>query len=151
MTRSVYYCALFVAFGLLAATSIFRPALLAENAFLLNFVNHELINTMCVIATITLASTSQIHLHFNAIEERFKKQGLSRTRAGVRQAAYGLIALLGLTVVLVTVRPAPGQHLEFLAFCNGMALFILFWSILILLSITRLVFAIKPLFDEKDE
>lgn len=151
MTKSVYYCALFVAFGLVVATALCRPALLADNPFLVGFVNHELINTMCVIATITLASTAQIHLAFNSIEERFKKRGLTATRAGVRQAAYWLIALLGGSVVLVTVRPAQGQHEVFSAFCNGMALFILFWSVLILLSITRLVFAIHPIFDEKKE
>jgi hypothetical protein len=152
MNRTVYICALIVAFGLVMAISALRPALLgADNSFLQGFVNHELVNTMCVIATITLASTSQIHLAFNAMEERLGRRGLQKTRAGVRQAAYALILLLGASLALATVKPLLGTEPSTIALCNGLALFILLWSLLILLSITRLVFAIHPLIDKEDK
>lgn len=150
MNKTISYCALFVAFGVVIAISVSRPDLLGkENSFLQNFVNHELINTMCVLATITLASTSQIHLTFNAIEERYKKRFLVNSRIGVRHAAYALIFLLAASIVLVTVKPLLGEGPSMVAFCNGLCLFILLWSILILLSITRLVFAISPDIDGK--
>jgi hypothetical protein len=103
---------------------------------------------MCVLATITLASTSSIHLAFNAIEERYKKRFLVKSRAGVRQAAYALIFLLGASIVLVMAKPLVGEEASVVAFCNGLCVVILLWSILILLSITRLVFAINPALDE---
>jgi magnesium-transporting ATPase (P-type) len=144
MNRTMSYCALIVAMAVVIVISVAKPELLGkQNLFLENFVNHELINTMCVLATITLASTSQIHLAFNAIEERHKKRGLEQSRAGVRQAAYALIFLLAASIVLVTVKPLVGNGDSVVAFCNGLCLFLLLWSILILLSITRLVFAIK--------
>jgi hypothetical protein len=148
MSKAVYYCALIVTLGVIIVMSVARPDLLGkENHFLQGFVDHEFVTTMGVIATITLASTSQIHLTFNAIEERLKKRGLSKTRAGVRQAAYALILLLGASVLLATIKPMAGEADITIAFFNGLSLFVLVWSVLILLSITRLIFAIDPIID----
>lgn len=145
MSKAVYYCALIVALGVVIAMSVARPDLLGPgNAFLNGFVDHEFVMTMGVIATITLASTSQIHLTFNDIEEKMKKRGLTKTRAGVRQAAYALIFLLAAGVILSTVKPMVGESPVAVSIFNGLSLVILLWSVLILTSITRLIFAIGP-------
>ena len=150
MSKAVYICTLIVTLGVIIVISAARPELLGkENGFLENFVNHELINTMGVISAITLASASQIHLALNSIEERLKKRGLTQTRAGVRHAAYALIALLAASIVLVTVKPMLGNGASIVALCNGMSLFFLLFSVLLLLSLTKLVFAIPPIMEDE--
>lgn len=145
MTRTIAYCALLIFFGLVCAASLAAPGVLSDrNPFLKSFISGDLLAMLAVIVSITLASTSALHLEFNKIEERYGRRGLHRSRAGVRQAAYFLIALLVAGAVLVVTKTALPLNDHGQAFFNGVGLFILFWNVLILISITQAVFAIAP-------
>ena len=150
MTRTIAYCALIVFFGLVGATSLTMPSILDDsNSFMKNLVDHTLIEILAVIVSITLASISVLHLEFNKIEENLGAPFLVKARAGVRQAASWLIVLLAMAIVVVFVKPLLPLSDKGQAFVNGIAMFILFWNLLLLVSITQAVFAIKPNFGNR--
>jgi membrane protease YdiL (CAAX protease family) len=147
MNRTIAYCALIVFFGVIAVMSVAAPGILSDrNLFMKGFVTQEILAMLAVIVSITLASTSALHLELNKIEERHGRRGFARTRAGIKQAAFFLIALLVLAVLLVVGKSALGDCLSerWASFLNGLSLFILFWNVLILVSITQAVFGISP-------
>jgi hypothetical protein len=130
--------------------STVRPsALNDQNAFLRNFINHELINILGVILAITLASVANIHLAFNRIEERYNApDALSKSRGNLKKAAYWLIGLFVAGIVIVVSKPMASDPstptLE--ALFNSAGLLVLLWQVLILVSLMQLVFMIKPEF-----
>lgn len=146
MSNGVGYTALIVFSFLMLVVTIVKPDILSDhNAFLLGFVNHELLAVLGVILAITLASTAQLHLTFNQIEESYRnKGGLSRSRRRVHSAAYCLISLFLVAVLIVVVKPLLGITDWSQALFNGAALLILIWNILILISITQTTFWIEP-------
>lgn len=151
MSRTLAYCILTVAAALTIAFATFATHVLSdENKALSSFVEHELIATMGVILAITLASITQLHLTFNKIEEDYKKKGaLSKTRAGVRSAAYGLIALFfGASFLALGKTSIAGSDHFLHALFNGASLVLLLWTLLILIAITETIFAIPPKIDD---
>lgn len=145
MSRPLAY-GILVVFGalgiVLAAT---RPEWVSDhNRFLAGFVTHELLGLLGVILAITLASISSIHLEFNKIEERHGKRGLSKSRKNLSKSAYWLIALFVIAVVVVILKPLLCDNPAAQALMNMAALLILLWHVLILISLTQLVFAIEP-------
>lgn len=148
MNRSVAYCSLLVVGAILLTLVLLRPNVLSDNsAFLKDFVGTNLLLVLGVILTITLASAGQIHLSLNEIESRVGRQFLHKTRSGVHSSAYWLIALFLGAVVVAVIKPYFLSSVAGQAFFNGISLLILFWMVLIMLSLTRLVFAIKPHFE----
>jgi len=148
MSKTVGYCLLATMGAFLLALTLLRPSLLSdENCFLKDFVNQNILGVLGVILTITLASTAQIHLALNEVESKRGRPFLHKTRAGVRSAAYWLIWQFLMAVVVVLLKPyfhsPEGQ-----SFFNCTALFILFWMILIMASLTHFVFALKPNFED---
>ena len=116
-----------------------------SNPFLRNFVNHEFLNLLGVILAITLASVVNVHFEFNKIEERFQQAGaLQTSRANLRKNTNFLIGLFLVAVLLVVVKPLVTAGDTGEALVNSGALFILLWHVLILVSLTRLAFAIPP-------
>lgn len=145
MSRTVAYCALIVFLGTVVALSASVPDVLSDaNGFLHSFVGEELLNTLFVIVSISLASISQLHLTFNRMEREAGRKFLVRTRRGIQQAAYFLIALLAAAIVLVVVKPLVATHPWSQSVANGLALLILLWNVLLLISVTQTVFAIGP-------
>lgn len=148
MNKTIAYCSIIASSAVMLVISVVRADLLSDsNAFLKGFVNHEFLNILSVILAITLASAANIHLAFNTIEERHNTQGaLSKSRFNLRKAAYWLIGLFlgGTAVVVLKPISCSGQTCE--ALFNSMALVILLWQVLILVSLTRLVFLIEPEF-----
>lgn len=144
MNKTIAWCSLIVTAGVIIAISAIRPELLSDgNAFFKELVGANLLLVCGVILTITLASAGQIHLSLNEIESRHGGAFLHKTRSGVHHSAYFLIALFLASVILVTVKHYfDTPRVE--AFFNGAALFILLWMVLIMASLTRLIFAIKP-------
>lgn len=152
MTPNIAYCSLIVMSGIVITLSVSCPTVLGDsNAFLKNFVNHEFLNILGVVLAITVASAAQLHLTFNQIEERFKKRGFSKARSGVQQAAYWLIGLFLVSVVLVVAKPLLACDYEWAqSLFNGAALLILLWYVLVLIALTQGVFAIKSHISEND-
>lgn len=149
MTRSISYCALIAALTVAIVCTIVRPDLLADkNEFLHHFVNQELLALLGIIMTITLASAANLHLEFNKIEERYKHRGLTKTRQHVRQGAYCLIWLFCISSMLVVLKPILAETPAWQSAFNGIALVILLWTVLILIELTQLAFAIQPHIEE---
>jgi hypothetical protein len=155
MKASVYICILVVFGGVVIVSTIATPALLSDtNIFLASFIGSEFLGVLGVILAITLASSAQLHLAFNQIEEHYKASGgLAPTRASVRSDTYALIVLFLIAVVLVIAKAALATALPWAqSLFNGAALLVLLWNVLLLLSLTRTVFAIPPLIrDDEDD
>lgn len=140
----VAYCSLLVVGAFFSVTTVCNPALLSDdNGFLKELVGVNLLLVSGVILTITLASAGQIHLSLNEIEAKYDGPFLHKTRSGVHSSAYWLIALFLAGAADVILKHYFGG-LSWESFFNSVALFILFWMVLIMASLTRLIFAIKP-------
>lgn len=143
----------FVAVALLVL-SITAPWTLSDkNTFLEGFVNHEFLNFLGVVVTISLASAGNIHLEFNKIEEKAKQKFLSEPRKAIKTSAYCLILSLICGVVLVVVKPlvCEGEIAE--AVFNSLCLLIVLFNAFILYDLTKLVFNIEavPISKEKSD
>ena len=149
MTRNIAICSLIAALAVVLMCAIYNPSYLSDkNDFMHHFVNHELLALLGIIMTITLASAAGLHLEFNKIEEKFQKRGLTITRRGVIQGAYGLIFLFLFAVAIVVLKPLIPHSDAAEAVVNGLALIILLFNVLILLDLTQLAFSIKPEIDD---
>lgn len=149
MTRTIGYCALMVSFLIVVVLAATFPFVLGDsNPFLKNFVNHEFLNVLGVILAITLASSANLHLELNKLEEHFKRKGgMGRTRAEVSRASFALIWLFVFAVFIVVTKPLIGVYEWVQAVCNGAAIIVLLWYVLILITITQTVFRIPPLVE----
>lgn len=119
----------------------FPWALSDQNEFLKQFMNHEFLNFMGVVVTISLASTANIHIALRRKEDALGEEGIfSGTRARVKASAFSLIWAMFLAVVLVVAKPLLpfGPHVE--ALLNAAGLGIILWGMLIILDITKLSF-----------
>jgi len=74
--------------------AICRPDFLATNSFLVDFVNHEFINVLAVMVTVSLVSAVQIHLEYTRIERRFGKKVFGIPRNKINLTAFILVFLL---------------------------------------------------------
>lgn len=145
MTRNIAISSLIAALAVVLVCAIYNPSYLSDqNTFMHHFVNHELLALLGIIMTITLASAASLHLEFNKIEERYQRRGLTKTRRGVVQGAYALIALFLLAVALVVFKPLFPHSESAEALINGVAVIVLIFNVLILLEMTQLAFAIQP-------
>lgn len=144
--RTIFYCAIICFTTVVMILSSVVPEVLSDrNSFLKGFVNHEILNVLGVIVTITLASAANIHLKFNDIEEKYRTPGgLRGTRGRVHQASFWLISLFLSAIVVVVVKPYFIGVIWAESLLNGLSLLILFWHVLIMISITRLIFSLKP-------
>jgi hypothetical protein len=122
-----------------------RPSWVSDqNTFLADFVGAQFLSLLGVILAITLASVANIHLEINKIEEHYQTEGMDRTRRNLRKNANWLIGLFVAGVAITIIKPLLGGPTgEGVA--NMAALFILLWHVLILVSLTELVFKIPPL------
>lgn len=152
MSRTLFYLILLIFGSTLLILVAVRPEWVSDqNTFLRDFVNHEFLNLLGVILAITLASVANIHLEFNKIEERYQKAGLSQSRMNIKKAAYWLIGLFVIGVIIVTVKPLINQGPVGEGITNSAALLIVLWHVLILIILTQLVFAIPPHFNRDED
>lgn len=152
--QTLFWVIVVVFFGVILSSSMCVPSLLGNNEFLLNFINHEILNILAVIMTVTAASAANIHLAFNRAEEIIKKPNFFEdARKEVNQSVYWLIGLFLVTVLTLIIRSMFIDSLAITSFFNGLCLWFLLINILALIDITATVFAIHPLIpeDEKTE
>lgn len=150
MTPVVACCSIIVSIGLVVAFAVSAPEALSDkNAFLANFVNHEILNVLGVILAITLASAGQLHLALNKLEEQYKRPGGMRgTRGQVHRAAYWLIGFFVAAVVLVVAKPRIALEPWLQTLFNGAGLIILLCNVLVLISITQIIFKVPAHKDD---
>lgn len=123
------------------ATSLMYPEVFSDqNEFLKDFVNHEFINFMGVIVTITLASTANIHMALREKEGSLGEEVFFKTKNAVKKSATSLIWLLFLSVILVVSKPLlpAGPVPESLANCAAIS--VILWGVLVIHDITKLAF-----------
>ena len=150
MSKTVAYVSLIVLIGLVLACAISAPDILSDkNSFMKSFVGPEFLGVLGVILAITLASSAQLHLEFNKIEERFKARGLTRTRATVRQDTYALIVLFAFGVALTVFKSLLATQAWAQTIFNGFAVIVVVANVLLLLDLTRTTFAIPPHIPEE--
>lgn len=127
-----------------------------ENGFLKGFMNHEYLNVLGVILAITLASLAQIHLSLNRIEEQIQPKTLRNSRKEIREAAYYLIGLFLVGVIVVIVKPILKNLplpicVDVTALINALAIFILLFYIFILFDVTQATFSISANVGNSDD
>lgn len=145
MSRAMGYGILVLYSAVAACIIAARPHWLSDaNPFLKDFVGNDLLSLLGVILAITLASIASMHLEFNKIEERRKKRGLSASRQNIKKAAYWLIGLFVAGLTLVAVKPLASFSATAEAGLNAAALLIVLWHVLILVTLTQMIFAIGP-------
>ena len=87
--------------------SICKPAFFSENAFLDQFVNHEFINLMAVIVTVSLVSVVQLHMEYTRIERKFKQRAFEKSRRTVNANGVILIALFVFSFIISFIKGMP--------------------------------------------
>lgn len=92
------------------AVSVGWPDFFAKNQFLIDFVNHEYINVVAVLVTVSMVSVVQIHLEYTRIERRFKLRVFGDARRSVNQSAIVLSSMLALAFVLSFFRADFMDH-----------------------------------------
>lgn len=125
-------------------TSICLPSTLSDsgNSFLRGFVNQELLATLGVVVTITLASAGNIHIELGKLEKSLSVD-FQREKQTVRHSAYLLIALFLAALLLVVLKPVLASGERPSAFANSAGLFILVWAVAVLYDLTRSAFRIS--------
>ncbi len=146
MSKPLSYAILFISAVGLTVISVIEPSYLSDkNVFLKNFINENILNMLGVILAITLASVANVHLAFNRIEERYGVAGgLQKSRNNLKKAAYWLIGIFVAGCIIVAVKPIAAKTEVGEAIFNSAALMMLIWHVLILISLTELVFRIGP-------
>ncbi|MCZ7910641.1 hypothetical protein O9X94_15050 [Agrobacterium leguminum] len=146
MSKSLSYIILFVSAVGMTVVSVIAPDYLSDNnSFLKGFINENILNMLGVILAITLASVANIHLAFNRIEEKYERPGaLSGSRQNLKKSAYWLIGIFISGCIVVTIKPLAAVTPVGQALFNSAALEMLIWHVLILISLTELVFHIGP-------
>lgn len=145
MNKTVSFVLLIVLAGLILACAISAPDILSDsNKFMADFVGPEFLGVLAVILAITLASSAQLHLEFNKIEERYKTLGMTRTRGTVRQDTYMLIVLFAVGFALVVFKSLLATEAWAQTIFNGAAIIVVVMNVLLLIDLTRTTFSIPP-------
>lgn len=98
--RTIPFISISTLFLASIALSGLYPKVMSENKFLIDFVNHEYINVLTVIVTVSLVSVIQIHLEYTRIERKFKMRVFADARKKVNTSALVLVSILVLAFVL---------------------------------------------------
>ena len=126
----------------LVALSLYTPHWLSDdNAFLRNFVNHELLATLGFIAAVTLASAASLHLELNRLEDA-TNQIFTRSRRSVCLSAYSLLILFGGAIILVVAKPLLPASPIAAALANSGALLIIYFYLSVMWDLIATVLAI---------
>jgi Na+/proline symporter len=146
MTKTIAWTLLIALTAVVVVLSAVNPAVLGrENAFLDEYAGVDMLNVLGVILAITLASAGQLHLTLNQIEERHKtKSSFVSTRASIMGSAYMMIWLFCGGMLLLAIKSAFPDVAWARSFFNGAAVVVTIWNVLVLVSLTGLIFRIKP-------
>lgn len=131
--------------------SLFWPSVLADNQFLANFVNHNLLSLLVVILTITFASVGNIHLSISKtqtsiqdagkraeIEEQFAKPLQAETESSAWLLFWALVAC----VVILLIKGSFADYVFIVSATHAAALILLFINAAVLYDIYGTVFAL---------
>lgn len=140
--RILPFVTLLVLAALFTLIAACEPAILAKNQFLNDFVNHEYINVLAVIVTVSLVSVTQIHLEYSRIERRFKTRVFQDARSTVNTGALWLTSLFVFSFVLSFGRAAMSNNDVVISLIHGMALLTILCAIFIMYDFVRIVYVL---------
>ena len=146
--KKVYLITLIVTGGVLLVMLICGPAVLSKNAFLVGFINHEILSIMAVIMTISIASIATIYIWFNELEAKHERRvfGAARREINLVGPAFAFIALFVGQLICLFVRSLPiftNSDIAVSIF-NGISLLLLLSSVITLWDIMAVVRALTP-------
>lgn len=152
--RPLQFIVIIVLAALFVGVSICAPEVLSKNQFLYDFVNHEYINVLSVIVTVSLVSVTQVHLEYSRIERRFEVRVFQEARRTVNIGAMILTSMLLLAFVVSFLRATVLDNSLMLSLVHGCALLTIVTSIFIMYDLVRVVYVLgseEPIGDEEDE
>lgn len=150
MNRNASTILIIAVAAILICSFISEPSWIDDTKpFLKSLMEKEILSTLGIILTISLASAAQLHLEFNKLEEFHKKIFLVNTRKAVHKSAITLIVLFFIAIMLVLTKPILAESTRSVAFFNAFGLFVIFLNILTLYDLTNAAFAIKPYISEE--
>ncbi|MGR3660753.1 MAG: hypothetical protein ACU0CA_06120 [Paracoccaceae bacterium] len=126
---------------------------MAKNKFLIEFVNHEYVNVLSVIVTVSLVSVTQIHLEYSRIERRFRQRVFQDARRTVNIGALLLTGMLLLAFVISFIRAEVSDNNTSLSLVHGAALLTIVTAVFIMYDLVRVVYVLaadEPI-DENEE
>jgi hypothetical protein len=132
--------------GVLLATSICMPSVLFSNEFLKGFIDHEILNIMAVIMTISIATIATIHIWFNELEDKHQKTVFGAARREINSSAFWFIGLFVAQLVLLIVRSFSVfvDNATAISIFNGGSLILLLMSVITLWDIMEVVKRLTP-------
>jgi hypothetical protein len=142
--KNIYVILMIVLAGVFVAMSVCVPHVLAENQFLIGFINHEILGIMAVIMTISIASIATIHIWFNELEEKHGKTVFGKARREINQAAFTMIWLFVGQLALLIIRSLFLQSIIVVSLFNGGSLLLLLASVITLLDVMGTVKSLTP-------
>lgn len=152
--RHVQWILLAIFSGVLFCASYTAPESMAQNAFLLEFVNHEYINVVAVIVTVSLVSVTQIHLEYSRIERRFETRVFQEAREEINLGAVILTSMLVLAFVISFVRAEVLDNDFLLSLTHSATLLTVVVSIFIMYDFVRTVYVLaaeEPIEEDDPE
>jgi hypothetical protein len=137
---------LIVTGGVLLATAICMPSVLFSNEFLMGFIDHEILNIMAVIMTISIATIATIHIWFNELEDKHQKTVFGAARREINSSAFWFIGLFVAQLVLLIVRSFSifASKPTAMSIFNGISLLLLLTSVITLWDIMAVVKSLTP-------
>lgn len=121
------------------AVSISWPSFFAENQFLEDFVNHEYINVLAVLVTVSMVSVVQIHLEYTRIERRFRMRVFGKARRAVNTSAFVLSSMLIAAFVLSFFRADLAENTTLISIIHVAALMTIMECVFIMYDLVQTV------------
>lgn len=152
--RPVQFISLLIFGALLVAVSVCSPDTLAKNQFLDEFVNHEYINVLAVIVTVSLVSVTQIHLEYSRIERRFDIRVFAEARRTINLGALILTSMLLLAFLVSFVRAEVVADPVQLSLAHGASLLTVLTAVFIMYDLVRTVYVLaaeEPIGEDDQE
>ena len=140
----IFGVTIIVLMGVIISLSVCAPGILANNTFLANFIEDQILNILAVIMTISITSIATIHIWFNELEAKHQKKVFGKARKQINQGAFLFIGLFIAEVVLLIFRSFFAGNLVAISIFNGIAMLLLLCSVFTLIDIMAVVKALTP-------
>lgn len=128
----------------LTTISVITPDVLSQNAFLVNFINHEILNILSVIVTVTLVSITQVHLEFGRIERRLKEKVFPDARRELNQTTWALgLSFIFALIALILKGGLDSENLMAISLFNSFCLILLLIATLSMIDIVLIMHIIS--------
>jgi hypothetical protein len=145
VNRTIAVCSILLWIAVCICIAAARPSWLSDsNDYLKEFIHHDFLEFMGVVVTITLASSANLFIELNKLEDKLGRKHFTNTKRHVRDSAFTLIGLLVTSVILTVSKPIvlSGERSEVAV--NGVAILIIIVSVLILIDLTIAAFHFEP-------